>query len=483
MSPDGCKAVSFLAAKARDNFFAFCLLMAPAIVATPKVVISRFHEYLCDLAQGVVDGKLPKRQCVSAPPQHGKSTILSVLFPLWLLGKQPGVNIAITGFSNELVTDFSRQIKLLMDTDEYRVVFPGVVLDPLLDRLDYWRTTTGSVLRAKSTGKKLTGRKVDVLISDDIHAGREEAESPIRRNRVKKWFSSDCLSRLAPGAAIFVIATRWHPEDLIGYLTGEEYVNRVTEQNAEDQLYGVVNMEAICEHPESDPLEREEGEPLFPEIRTLKFLEGQKASMESYDWDSQYQGRPRIGGAAQADTGKIQMVDFDELPDDLEFARGWDLALSEKQVADFTAGALCGYSRALDRLYIVDVARIKLAWAKAKPFIVAKTKQDKEEFGVHRIGVEAVAGFEIGRSELVDALIGEVKVEKRNPQAKTDKLRRAQPWLNKIEAGKVYMVRGSWNRVFRDELETFPLGTHDDQIDAVSICYETLVVSKKVLYA
>ena len=488
------RAWSFAVAKARTNFRSFCHVVAPAIVATPPIYISACHEYLMHLAQLAYDRTgYGKRQCVSMAPQHGKSTVLSILFPLWLLGRHPGICVGITGFSQELVTDFSRTIKELMQSDAFKEVFPECELNLAYDRMDYWKTTTNSVLRAKPAGRKFTGQKLNVLIADDVHAGREEAESKVKRNRVKKWFSSDCLSRLAPGSLVFVIATRWHPEDLIGHITNEELNRKLWDEGAEEAIYLTTNLEAICEHPETDPLGRKLGDVLFPEVRNEAFLNSQRATMESYDWDSQYQGRPRVSGGEQVDITKIKRIDVTELPDDMEILRGWDLALSEKQVADFTAGALLGYHKSSDRIFLMDMQKDKKAWGTAKPWIISRSLYDKEVWGVSRIGVEAVTGFEIGRIELASSLLGELRVEKYNPASRQDKLSRAQPWLNKVEAGKFYIVCSKdttgrvvmpkWVRGFLDELEVFPLGQHDDQVDAVSIAFEAFVKRVRLLAA
>jgi hypothetical protein len=55
------------------------------------------------------------------------------------------------------------------------------------------------------------------------------------------------------------------------------------------------------------------------------------------------------------------------------------------------------------------------------------------------------------------------------------KLTRASPWSSLAESGNVFIVRGEWNKAFIDECELFPVGPHDDQVDAVSGAYQFLV--------
>ena len=99
---------------------------------------------------------------------------------------------------------------------------------------------------------------------------------------------------------------------------------------------------------------------------------------------------------------------------------------------------------------------------------------EDQEFPCRKAGVEGVSGFAIGYHELRESVLGKVMVTMRNPPKNVDKLTRAMPWISLVEAGRVKLVAGPWVKVFKDELAVFPMGTHDDQIDAVSIAYEEL---------
>ena len=57
----------------------------------------------------------------------------------------------------------------------------------------------------------------------------------------------------------------------------------------------------------------------------------------------------------------------------------------------------------------------------------------------------------------------------RGVKVKGDKVTRALPWIALAEEGRIFLVKGPWNTDFIDEAASFPSGTHDDQIDAVSI--------------
>jgi predicted phage terminase large subunit-like protein len=56
-----------------------------------------------------------------------------------------------------------------------------------------------------------------------------------------------------------------------------------------------------------------------------------------------------------------------------------------------------------------------------------------------------------------------------------DKVTRAEPFAAQVNAGNVLMLRGDWNDALLAELRTFPFGTHDDQVDALSRAFGMLI--------
>lgn len=461
--------------QARTSLYAFCLLIYPPAVTS--FIWSKLHIFLMNRVQAVYEGNARKRQTVSVPPQHGKSQVLSKIAVAWMMGARPGITIAITGFSHTLVTKFSKEVKQIVNSKMYQIIFPQAKSVYGSDKAEEWELSNGSCLIAKSAGSKLTGRRVDWLIIDDPHSGREEAESATMRRKIVTWYFGDCVTRLSPGAVVFIIATRWHPEDLIGYLTGDDYIQTVIDSgvtNVEDEIFEVTNIPALCETEEGDPLGRKVGEAAFPEVRHTEFLEKIKATIPAYEWRSQYQGDPQTSSSGQADVSKLNYCNIGDVPgpDMAIWTRGWDLAISEDQAGDYTVGALTAFEPEQKLFYIIEVFRKKQAWVKLKSSMFDVVEQDVQR-GVHGEGIEAVAGFAVVFSEIKKKFLGQMNVKKRNPK-KGGKLLRAQPWFNLVEASKVYLVRAPWNKDFVEELRTFPDSTNDDQIDAISVSYEMI---------
>lgn len=464
--------LNHLITEARDNFPAFLALIHPPDHSS--YTISKMHWFLAGKINEIAASKKGKRIALSCPPQVGKTSEVSVLAVAWALGKFPGIRIASTGFSFSVLTGALSEVRSIIASPIYQAIFPDAKPERNHNRNDSVQLENGSHVMVKASGSKLTGHRVDWLIIDDPHAGRAEAESQTQRDNVVRWYYGDCLSRLSPNAKVFIIATRWHPSDLTGSLTDPDKVAELKAAGAEDSIYEYINIPALCEDEENDPLGRKLGESCFPEVRPTEFFEAVRAETPKYEWDSQYRGMPRASASGQVDISKIVYVDMYEVPTDIQWLRGWDLALTEKQTSDFSAGALCAYDKRTELFYLIDVEKHKLSWMKMKSRFIDITLDDLAKYNCGRVGLEAVSGFEIGLQELRKELSGKVAIEKHNP-TRGGKLMRAQPWLNILEAGRLRIVRAKWNRDFINCLDSFPDVEHDDMIDATSVAREALM--------
>lgn len=153
--------------------------------------------------------------------------------------------------------------------------------------------------------------------------------------------------------------------------------------------------------------------------------------------------------------------------------RYWDRAAtepsSENPDPDWTVGLKLGLTEA-NVAFVLDVQRFQATSFSVEERMRAIASQDGKSV---RIGVEQDPG-QAGKSEanyLVRALAGyDVRVY----PATKDKETRAKPVSSQAEAGNVKIVRGKWNDAFLRELENFPKGEHDDQVDALSGAYNAL---------
>ncbi len=436
---------------------------------------ARVHRYLARQLEQCASRNI-RRICISCPPRTGKSLLTSIMFPAWVLTRTPESNIIQASYASELSESFSRSTKAVLSSDGYRSLFPPI-LDPSAQRQKSWRTLAGGNYFATGVGGGATGRGADIFIADDLVKNRDEASSATHREKVWDWFMSTAMTRLAPDGVMIVIATRWHEDDLIGRLTNPERVRQFRDAGLGGESFAVVRLEAICNNPASDPLKRSLGDALWPEQWPVDRLEAARIQIGPHEFAAQYQQRPSPPGGNLCDIEKIRLIDREAVPDEVRLFRAWDLALTTKVLSDYSCGAFGGMDKA-GNVYLVNMSRGKKTWNDQKRLILQHAEQ--EAIG-SKIGLETVGAFKVAYEELKVALAGRVSVTGYTPDR--DKVGRATPWLAKIDASNFCMVRGPWNRDFLHELEQFPNGAHDDQVDAVSVLWDMIRKRQQLLFA
>ncbi|MEU0060825.1 terminase family protein, partial [Streptomyces sp. NPDC006334] len=163
-------------------------------------------EALAEVATGEVD-----RLLILTPPQVGKSTLVAEWFPYWWLCLYPMDKVAVTSYGDDLALRRGKRIRGYVEEygDEWELR-----MKPGSGAMQDWEVTKGGGCRSVSVGKGLTGFDVNLLIIDDPHKDRADAESEASRRALHDWYSSAALSRLQPDrSAVVAIQTRWHPDD------------------------------------------------------------------------------------------------------------------------------------------------------------------------------------------------------------------------------------------------------------------------------
>jgi predicted phage terminase large subunit-like protein len=400
------------------------------------------------------------RLMIFAPPRHGKSLKVSRVFPAWLMGHLPDTKLLLTGYNLKLPRGHSRWVRNAIDSDMYRTIFPSVRLAPDSSAADEWRIAgREGEGRAAGVGGGITGQGATLTIIDDPVKGRAEAESETMRERLHEWYGSDLISRVEePGGAIVVMHTRWHVDDLAGWLLLNE---------KED--WTVLTFPALAEA--GDQLGRAEGEALWPDRYTADWLAKRRARNE-YEFYSLYQQAPRDRTGGLFDTAHIKVIDH--APECAQIVRFYDLAVTAKRKSDYTVGLKLGVTHD-EQLVVLDIWRGQ----KELPDVQAAITQNAQIDGSKvRIRLEAEKAGIVGLQYLLrDPAMRPYTMDAVPPQG--DKFTRAAPVASRVNAGRVSIVRAAWNRSFLDELAVFgPAAAHDDQVDALSGAYDMLSVPK-----
>ncbi|MFJ7586973.1 hypothetical protein ACIQZO_06175 [Streptomyces sp. NPDC097617] len=260
-------------------------------------------EALADVGRG-----LCPRLMIFTPPQVGKSTTVAEWFPFWWLALYPMDRVAVTSYGDDLALRRGKTIRGYVT--EYGAEW-DMFIQPGSGAMQDWSLTEGGGVRSVSVGKGLTGHPVNLLIVDDPHKDRADAESEASRRALHDWYSSTALKRLQPDRnAVVGIQTRWHPDDWAGRRLADE--GRIEEGGR----WRVIHLPAVADPKFGpDPLGRAPGDPLpHPKIptRDRRLLKAWWADMKKTsivrDWHSLAQGDPQPAEGALVSDELLRML-------------------------------------------------------------------------------------------------------------------------------------------------------------------------------
>jgi len=224
------------------------------------------------------------RLLVELPPRHGKSQLISKYFPAWFMGMYPDRDFILTSATDDLAQVCSQEARDL--AIEYGPSVFGRKVRPDVRATHHWQMEAGGSVQAAGVNGDIIGRGARCLIVDDFVRNAQDALSETVRESQDRWFMSTVRSRLAPAGAVVIMATRWHRKDLIG--------KRLAEMSQGGDRWARVRLPALAE--EDDPLGRKPGEPLWPAMFSLDWLNRTRNSyvVSGYDWmwEALYQQNP-----------------------------------------------------------------------------------------------------------------------------------------------------------------------------------------------
>jgi len=416
------------------------------------------HRFLLENLNQVSDGKV-KRLLVLMPPGSAKSTYTSIIFPVWWFMQHPRSSVISASHTAALVEHFSHRIQALIDEHRQRIGFDLLTDDRTAA---HWQTSAGGEYFAVGVRGAITGRRADLAIIDDPIKSMGEADSPKHRQHVWDWYTAELMTRLKPDARVVIVMTRWHEQDLGGQLIA---------RSSED--WRVLRLPAIAE--DQDPIGRPSGAPLWPEWETLDALHKKQTVVGSRIWSALFQQSPHPSTGRLFKVGELRSVleQPSPRPSSERCVRAWDLAATPDSAhhdPDWTVGLKLVVDE--EGRYLVDhVVRIRGNYRAVQDVVVSTARSD----GYSVVISLPIDPGQAGKSQIaqLSSLLAGHRIYTSREQG--SKLSRALPVAAQIEAGNVAIRIGPWNQAFIDELITFPQGTKDDQVDALSRAFMTLL--------
>lgn len=450
--------------QARRSFWAYRQFMNPGMIQGwwQKDAARHLQQFHDDL----IAGKRPKL-VIQAPPQHGKSDTI-VDFIAWLSGKNPDLRTIYASFSENLGVRANLNLQRDFDAERYQNAFADLRISQpgpgnygpalrnremieFIGRRGYFRNTTvqGSI----------TGESLDLAVLDDPIKGRDEANSETVRNKVWGWLTDDFLTRFSDNAGMLMILTRWHLDDPAG---------RLIKANPDVKL---VSYPAIAEDNDDrndvDRSNRDVGEPLFPELKSLEFLLERKSTMDPGSWEALYQQRPVVAGG---NLFKIEQFQTHRHGEERPYKRRIivaDTAQKTGERNDYSVFQCWGLGK--DGIcYMIDQVRGKFEAPELEKVAHAIwAKHSARNGGDQGSLIAMYVEDKTSGTGLVQQLQrGENRIPVRPVKRNTDKYSRALDTIPSIASGMVSIPHDApWTKDFLAELVAFPNGTHDDQID------------------
>lgn len=399
------------------------------------------------------------RLIVEMPPRHGKSE-LAKHFVAYHVGKLPRENVIYCSSTNDLAEEHAAQARDLI-VDHGPSVF-GVKIREDRQAMSRWAVEAGGHVYAAGVGKGIAGRGCSLLVIDDYFGEVSDALSETIRNRLYQWYLTTSKTRLTPDGSIILIATRWHPDDLIGKvlktaeITGEKW-QRITLQAIDD-----------------------DNNALWPERFNLDWLTSRRKEYYNsgypWQWEALYQQRPPL----------ILDSEFkEEWFNDSIWAKEWpspeqirmvvtalDPSLGKTDKSDYSAYATVALGDEGTLWVDADISR-RDAMTMVNDGVAIWRNHNPTAFGVESVGFQEVLGilFE-DRSKAAGGLMLPLHMMSHGNNSKENRIRRLIPYLAR---GQIRIRKSPGGSLLYEQLKTFPSNKHDDGPDALEMAIRLLI--------
>jgi predicted phage terminase large subunit-like protein len=413
------------------------------------------HQLIAENLQLAYEREI-RRLIIAVPPRSGKSRLTNVIWPAWCWAKDASLNFLTTSYSDSLSEELSVLRRRLLQSRWFQETFPGKVLfaSDQNRREQYGNLAHGMMIATSGTGTAL-GKGCDFLIADDA-LSPQSSFSDLERESVNRDFDSTFRSRLndPERGVIVIIAQRLHERDLIGHVLESEpntWVNLTLPMIAETD-------EEIVFPVSGRIIPRKAGDLLHPARFPAKWCEKQKNIIGSYLWSSQYQQRPGVLGGAVFQ--KKWFREYTNLPEkNIRTILSLDTAYSIKRTADLSVASV----------WVAQEGKFYLAWVWRErceyPRLKYMTQELYDTWAPDTILIEEKGS---GQS-LLQSLQQETSLPVIGVPAVGDKISRGHSTTALFESGRIFFPKdASWLPTFLHELELFPAGAHDDQVDSLT---------------
>jgi len=435
----------------------------------PSYRVSNHTALLCNALEALESGRI-RRLMISMPPRHGKTLHVSEHFPAWYMGRNPSHQIIATTYNYERAGDIGRSVRNQFLDPIHSSFFPNCRISPDSKSVNKLSTIQGGNYFSIGVGGTVIGRGANLFIIDDPVKNREEAESKSTREKIQTFYKSVVYTRLQPDNRIVVVMTRWHFDDLVGWLLKEK-----------KDKWVVISMPAIAED-DCQYTKRTVGDALWESDYSLGTLLQIKKNVGTREWLSQYQQRPlnedgdilKLGWFGRYSELEWQIHESrckatGHIPSELPFkirqiVMSWDTAFKEEEINNPSSCSVWGVGE--HGYYLLYVYNKRMGFPKLKKTCIRLWELYNKFI---KSPIPVLIEDKASGQSLIQVLKSETNIPVIAISAERSKKLRASEVSPVVEAGNVFLpVYADWLEKTETQISQFPLADEDDDVDSIT---------------
>lgn len=425
------------------NFYKFFVIKHFTKKVIPAPHIKKISKELMRMYRGDY-----KKLTVSLPPRHSKSSLITIAYPIWLILKNPSLNILVVNSTATLSEQFGIRIR---DVFKNYGAYFGVDVS-LVKSASNWlmfedeNGLTGGSIRLTGVGGQITGFDADYIFIDDLLKGNDL--TPTQIDKTNDYYNTILMQRVEPQTRVVTLGTRWVSNDVLGQLRAEH----------KDE-YKIIDLPAV----------NEDGSVLWDKFKPEYFKEQEKA-IGTRMYQALYQCNPLDETGDYFNIDNIFYTDDYDTPTShvIGKCRSYDLAYTsenENKSSDYTAGVY------IYKNYKGEYILSDLVYGKFGEENINKIRATAKRDGVE-VPILVETGTVGGASEMLyreykKKLPGYNMKQSLPVGSKIDRAFNLQQAILDRKFGITIYDYDLREEVLK-QLKAFPNGKHDDIIDAIS---------------
>lgn len=416
-------------------------------------------EYLADVLQNIAF-KVQRREprdydyvIINVPPGSSKSTICSILYPMWCWAVDPTQRFICSSYAGDISLDLAEKCRKVFTSDKYQKYFPHVGVDTDNEAKSNFKNKVGGQRYSTSTGANITGVHAHQIIVDDP-MNPTQSSSEVARKTANKYLDETLSTRMVDKDATvtILIMQRLHEEDCTGHV--------LKKIESGMRVMHICLPAEVSDNIKPSHLVRHYTDGLFDPVRLGRVaIKNLRTVLGSYGASGQLDQRPSPADGGILKKKWFEIVDR-PIPSGAAVHFRLDTAYTDKQRND--PSGFFAYFMEYGIMYIVNAENHYLEFPKLTKYIPTYV-QNHGYTPRSKIKVEPKAS---GKSVVQALQRSGINIMEDRPPT-DDKVTKANAIAPTCEALRVKLLRGGWNEEFLNQVAAFPNAAHDDMVDCL----------------